>query len=215
MDEHTRGVTPRRRQWGVEPRPASDEGRDHPWTSAEERAAARRILWRDSATILVGVILALLAFQMFLRGGGGGGPASDGTGLPSGLIVASGGTSRSAVPGQTFGPILDPSLGIDTPPTKTPARTLPPTGSQRPATPAPNPTPRPTPRLTPRPPTPAPTASPTQPPPTEPPPTAPPPTEPPPTEPPPTEPPPTEPPPTEPPPTDPPPTLPPSPAALR
>jgi hypothetical protein len=199
MDYDPRRLTPRRRQhWGVEPDPELDRSLDPQATGEYEVIDRRRLLWRDSATILAGVVIALLAAQLiFPRTTGTG--TSPGSDVPSALPISSSPRSGSPLPGgSTFGPILDPSLGIDAPPTRIPLVTLPPTGSHAPGA-TPGPTPRVTPRPTKTPQPPAPTQPPTPtespappPPPTEPPP--PPPTEPPP--PPPTEPPP--PPPTEP-----------------
>lgn len=80
------------------------------------------VLWRDSATILVGVVLALLGAQVFLPKGNGG-PTDSGD-LSSGVVIGSLPPGYSLPPGVTFGPILNPSLGIDATPTPIPVITL-------------------------------------------------------------------------------------------
>jgi hypothetical protein len=117
----------------------------------------RRILWRDSATILVFVVLALLGLQAFAP------PIVDAptdTPLPSGVTGGSQQPGFSLPPGVTFGPIIDPSLGIDATPTPIPVITLGPSPSPRPT---PRPTPKATQKGTPKPPptAPPPTAEPT------------------------------------------------------
>jgi hypothetical protein len=88
----------------------------------------RVVLWRDSATILVVVVLALLAWQTFARGGPGG-PLASGD-IPSGVVVGSLPPGMSLPPGVTFGPVVPPSLAIDATPTPIPVITLgPPTPS--------------------------------------------------------------------------------------
>jgi hypothetical protein len=187
------GLTPhRRKHWSVEPaaQPEAPRGAVRPpkelLSPEETRVEAKRLLWRDSAIILVGIVLALLAAE-FLPGLAPGlvadqsAPASDAGGGPT--LEPEGSTPL----GPTLGPVVDPSLAIDATQPPIPPPTLPPTGSFDPADPG-DPTPRPTrkPRATPAPATPAPTAEPTPevtpdvtepPPPTEPPPTEPPPTE--------------------------------------
>jgi hypothetical protein len=172
MDYDPRRLTPRRRQhWGVEPDPELDPTFDPDAIGQYEVTDRRRLLWRDSATILLGVVLALLTGQALL-------PRSTGlvsgepTGIPTGVAIGLSPPPFALPPGSTFGQILDPSLGIDATPTPIPVVTLGPT-------PTAAPTPTPTPRITPRPtrtPKPPPTAPPTPPPPPPtPPPTAPPP----------------------------------------
>ena len=124
----------------------------------------RRQLWRDSATILSAVIVALLAFQLL---GGLSTPLPDASPspIPSGDSTASQGVEPSPLSGQSFVPIVDPGLGFDVTPAPIPVRTLPPTGTHAPTLP-PGPTPHPTtapaPTPTTRPvPTPAPTPPPT------------------------------------------------------
>lgn len=140
----------------------------------------RRQLWRDSASILIGLILVVLVGQVFLpgtTGGPGGSPTLPGSLTTDSFVPGSIGPPVSLPPGVTFGPIVNPSIAIDRTPTPIPVITM---GPTRPPTPSPAPTapkPPPTKPPTPKPPTPPPT--PTPPPPT------PPPTEPPPTEPPP------------------------------
>ncbi len=183
MDNEPRRLTRRRNEhWGVEPDPElEDQLQDV--TGAYEVVNRRRILWRDSAFILIGVVLALLLAQVLLPRDSGTG-SEDPTELPTGAVLGLTSPPRTLAPGETLGPILDPGLGIDATPTPIPVITLDPT--ERP-TPSPTATsgasPSPTPRITPKP-------TKTPPPPTPPPPTPPPPTEPPPTDPPP--PPPTE-----------------------
>lgn len=153
MDYEPRRLTPRRRKhWGVEPDPEL-EAQLEDATGVYEAVHRKRILWRDSAIILIGVVIALLVAQFLL-------PRTTGTvsGEPSdyasGMVIGSYGAPRTLAPGETFGPILDPSLGIDATPTPIPAITLGPTRKPDPAaTPAPTPrlTPAPTPKLTPKP----------------------------------------------------------------
>lgn len=143
---------------------------------AEAALERRRELWRDSATILSAVIVALLAFQL-LGGLFASPPGASPSPNASGLVTSSQAAQPSLAPGQTLVPIVDPRLGIDATPRPTPVRTLPPTGTHapippgatpRPTTvPAPTPTKRPPPTPTPTPPptpTPAPTPTPTPPP---------------------------------------------------
>lgn len=175
------GLTPhRRRHWSVEPAAQPETPRPDLLTPEESRLEAKRLLWRDSAIILVGIVLALLVAQ-FLPGLAPGfvadqsasasGADADGTRAPG----------SSAPNGATLGPVVDPSLGIDGSQPPLPPITLPPTGTFEPAqTVAPTPRPTKRPAATIGPPTPAPTPRPTPTPevtpePTEPPPTAPPP----------------------------------------
>ncbi|HEY8238762.1 MAG TPA: hypothetical protein VIF63_04940 [Candidatus Limnocylindrales bacterium] len=127
----------------------------------------RRILWRDSAMILIGLILAILAARTFLPGAAGV-PTGSQAAIPSGIVIGSLAPPASLAPGETFGPIIDPSLGIDATPTPIPLITLgPPTPRTTPTpTPVPTPThrasPTPKPSKTPKPtPTLAPTPAPT------------------------------------------------------
>jgi hypothetical protein len=141
----------------------------------------RRQLWRDSATILIGVVLALIVGQVLIPAQTAG-PDGSPTPLPSTVAIGSVGPPASVTPGSvapppTFGPIVDPSLGIDASPTPIPVITMGPTPSPTPS-PSPSvrpsssikPTPKPTPKPTKTPP-PTPTPEPT-PPPTPPPPSA-------------------------------------------
>jgi hypothetical protein len=83
----------------------------------------RRQLWRDSATLLIGAVVALLAFQVFAPRGAGA-PSSSPLDVPSGVAIGSIGPPATLRPGPTFGPIVDPSLGIDATPTPIPVVTL-------------------------------------------------------------------------------------------
>lgn len=162
MDHEPRRLTRRRNEhWGVEPDPELEDQLEDV-TGAYEVVNRRRILWRDSAFILIGVVVALLLAQLLLPRDGGIG--SDGpTELPTGAVLGLTSAPRTLAPGETFGPILDPSLGIDATPTPIPAITLGPTRRPTPIPSlAPGATPTPTPRITPKP-------SPTPPPPTAPP----------------------------------------------
>ncbi len=166
MDYEPRRLTPRRRQhWGVEPDPELEAQLDDE-SGVYEVVNRRRILWRDSAFILIGVVIALLVAQTLLPRSAGtvtGEPSDFSTGVALGSI----GSPRTLAPGETVGPIIDPSLGIDATPTPIPVITLAPTRKPDPiATPTPTPTvtpaPTATPRITPRPTTtPRPTRTPT------------------------------------------------------
>lgn len=109
--------------------------------SADER---RRQLWRDSATILIGVVLALLVGQALLPAQTAGPGPSD-TPLPSTVAIGSSAPVLSLPPGVTFGPIIDPSLGVDASPTPIPVITMGPTPSP---SPSPSPSIEPTPEAT-------------------------------------------------------------------
>jgi hypothetical protein len=131
----------------------------------------RRLLWRDTATILIAVVLALLAGQVFLPQQTAG-PAGSATPFPSAIAVGSVGPPVTLPPGATFGPILNPSLGVDATPTPIPVITLGPTPTASPSIepsssvspsvkPSVKPSAKPTPKPTPRPTrTPTPTAAP-------------------------------------------------------
>jgi len=134
----------------------------------EEALDRRRQLWRDTAIILSGIVIALLIAQVLLPGAGGTAMASP-TPVPTDGIVGPT-ASPDAGPSATSVPIVDPSLGIDATPTPIPVVTLPPTGSAAPTHPGTTPratlkpvrTPTPTPAQTSAPtPTPTPTAEPT------------------------------------------------------
>ena len=103
------------------------------------RPDPRVVLWRDSASILVVVVLALLAWQTFAPGGTGT-PMGSGD-IPSGVVVGSLPPGMSLPPGVTFGPIVPPSLAINASPTPIPVITLGPS-------PSPSPTPSPSPKPT-------------------------------------------------------------------
>ncbi|HET7181372.1 MAG TPA: hypothetical protein VFI15_03985, partial [Candidatus Limnocylindrales bacterium] len=101
------------------------------------RPDPRVVLWRDSASILVVVVLALLLWQTFA-------PVETGTPTDSGPaptrgVVTSLPPGVTLAPGFTFGPILPPSLAIDATPTPIPVITLGPS-------PTPSPTPKPSPK---------------------------------------------------------------------
>jgi PKD domain len=117
----------------------------------------RRQLWRDSATILIGITLALLLAPIVLPGSSGL-PGGSPTPFPSGVEIGSSTAPQLTLgPGETFGPIIDPSIGIDATPTPIPVITMGPT-------PSPSPSPSPTPKVTPKPtakPTPKPSVKPT------------------------------------------------------
>jgi hypothetical protein len=113
----------------------------------------RRQLWRDTALILSGLVVALLVANLVLPGIAGLAGPSPSPG-PSGLLAAPSPSAQGAT-GATQQPILDPGLGIATP-TPIPVITLPPTGTSAPSTPRPISTPRPTRAPTPPPPTKAP-----------------------------------------------------------
>lgn len=113
--------------------PDDDPGRDR-----------RLTLWRDSATILIGVILALLGAQVFLPAGSGA-PIGSAMAFPSGVAIGSLPPPVSLAPGETFGPIIDPSLAIDATPTPIPVITIGPTLSPTPV-PAPTASAKPTPK---------------------------------------------------------------------
>lgn len=128
----------------------------------------RRVLWRDSATILIFVILALLGARFLLPGGSPGASPSPGetesvadlTSIPS----LDGSFGQTPVP--TLGGIVNPSLNLNATPTPPPLITLPPITPRPSPSPSPSPTPGPshTPRPTPRPtktPTPTPIKTPT------------------------------------------------------
>jgi hypothetical protein len=156
------GLTPhRRKHWSVEPDDPPEAPPGDVLSPDATRVEAKRLLWRDSAIILIGILLALLVIQ-FLPG------------LTPALVAdetssASGAGGRSSLApgastqaGATIGPAVDPSLGIDATRRPGPALTLPPTGSFAPVETADS-TPRPSrkPVATIAPPTPAPTPSPT------------------------------------------------------
>jgi hypothetical protein len=108
------------------------------------RPDPRVVLWRDSATILVFVVLALLGWQTFAPGGTGA-PTESGD-IPSGVVVGSLPPGMTLPPGVTFGPGVNPSLGIDATPTPIPVITLGPSPS-----PSPSPAPSGSPKLSPKP----------------------------------------------------------------
>ena len=149
MDVDPRRMTPHRRQhWGVELDPDLEPPDGVPVVPAEP-SVRRRLLWRDSATILLGVVLALLTFRILS-------PPSDAvepteTPIPSEVSIRLTPPPGTLAPGESFGPIVDPSLGIDATPTPIPVVTLGPTPPRPTSTPAPGATLTPTPRATQRP----------------------------------------------------------------
>jgi hypothetical protein len=129
----------------------------------EEALDRRRQLWRDTAMILGGIVVALLIGQLVLPQAGGTAAASP---TPSPTVLAPSPTaSPDAGPtAPSSPPLVDPSLGIDAKPTRIPVVTLPPTGTAAPTHPGPTPaaTPKPTRKPSPTPaPTPVPTPVPT------------------------------------------------------
>jgi hypothetical protein len=183
MDDEPGELTPRRRQhWAVEPEPDDEGPAPVATTRLDDRFEAKRLLWRDSATILVGVVVALLVVQLWLRFGPAVTSSTPAPGQSETILGPGASNGSSDTPGSTLGPIVDPSLGTDVRPTRRPSVTLPPTGTQPPgppATPRPTrtqpPTLPPTPGATPTPtpvvtPAPTPIITPPPPPPTEPPP---------------------------------------------
>lgn len=116
----------------VEPAPDTDP----------DRGDRRRLLWRDSATLLIFVVLAVLAGQIFFPPTAGPGESQP---VDSRIVVGSLPPGVSLPPGITFGPIVDPSIGIDRTPTPIPAITDFPTPTPK-ITPKPTPTRRPTPK---------------------------------------------------------------------
>lgn len=102
----------------------------------------RRVLWRDSATILVFVVIALLGIQTFLPGSTG---LPTDSSIPSPIILRSLPPGVTLAPGETLGPIIDPSLGVDATPTPIPVITL------GPPTPTPGPSPSGSPKPSPKP----------------------------------------------------------------
>lgn len=116
----------------------------------------RMILWRDSATILIGVVLALLVFRFVLPTSPSA-ATSTATPIVSESQVAIGsepavtGIQFSAAP--TIGGIVNPSIDLRATPTLPPLITLPPATPRPTASPttAPGSTPKPTPKPTPRP----------------------------------------------------------------
>lgn len=125
----------------------------------EEALDRRRQLWRDTAIILSGIVIALLVAQLVFPSPAGVASASPSP-IATGVVV--GPAPGGSLPlGATIPPIVDPSLGIDATPTPIPVRTLPPTGTPPPPLPGATPHPTPKPIRTPAPPTPEPTPPPT------------------------------------------------------
>jgi hypothetical protein len=108
----------------------------------------RRLLWRDSATILIGVVVALLVVRFVLPSGPATADASPSPG-PTGLVEIASSTlsaTPSDMPAPTLGNVVPPSLHLDATPTPIPVITLPP-ATLRPGQ-TPGPTPKPTPKPT-------------------------------------------------------------------
>jgi outer membrane biosynthesis protein TonB len=99
---------------------------------AQQRAERRRLLWRDSATILIGVVIALLIGQMLFPQGIAS-PGASASELPSGVAIGTFGPPITLPPGITIGPIIDPSLAIDASPTPIPVITMGPTPTPEPS----------------------------------------------------------------------------------
>lgn len=123
---------------------------------ATQRVAANRrvVLWRDSATILIFVVVALLAARFLLPSDAGTASATDSateTPVVIGSVPAATGIQFSAAP-TINGGVVPSGLHVDATPTPIPVITEAPT-------PVPTPTPRPTPTLKPGQ-TPAPTTGP-------------------------------------------------------
>ena len=97
-------------------------------------ASRRRVLWRDSATILGGVLLALLAARFLLPGGDGNAIATSSPGsseVAAGSIPLATGLAFTPVP--TIGEVVNPSLDLNATPTPIPLITLgPPTPRPKP-----------------------------------------------------------------------------------
>jgi hypothetical protein len=86
----------------------------------------RWALFRDTATIVGGGLLAIAAFQL-LSGGTPG--ASPGFSVPpdqTGVVVGSLDVGPTQPPAVTLGPVVNPSVNIEATPTPVPVITLPP-----------------------------------------------------------------------------------------
>ena len=95
--------------------------------------ATRAALLRDTATILVGAILALLAAQALVALGQGSASPSATPPDDTDVAIASGDGSLPTLPGlETVGPIVNPSVHIDATPTPVPFRTRAPSPSRPP-----------------------------------------------------------------------------------
>jgi hypothetical protein len=89
-------------------------------------ASRRAILWRDSATILIFVVVALLAARFLLPSSN---DSATSTPTPLGSPVAVGSVGPTGInfsPAPTFGEVVNPSLDINASPTPIPVITLPP-----------------------------------------------------------------------------------------
>jgi hypothetical protein len=131
---------------GIDPAPDPDPvppGRNE--RTDDDGHSPRRVLGRDSLIILAGVLVAVLVAQFMPRSEGV--ATGSATPIPSGdVITGSLPPPVSLPPGATFGPIVDPSLGLDASPTPIPVITMGPTPS-----PSPEPSPSPSPKASVRP----------------------------------------------------------------
>jgi hypothetical protein len=118
--------------------PAATEPVDAPGPrrAAPRPVDRRRILWWDSATLVAGVVLSLLALQVLGAPAAGPLPTESPGPEASDVAVRSLAPPASVPPAVTLGPVVDPSLGLDATPTPVPLITLGPT-------PRPTPTPAP------------------------------------------------------------------------
>lgn len=125
---------------------------DRPRRGRAGSSDRRRLLLVDSATVVGGIALAFLAFQLLGSPFGGSVAVQSPTSGPSESPAGTGGGApppiTPAAP-ETIGPIVDPSLALDATPTPVPVITLVPTRqTPRPGV-TPKPTPKPTPKATP------------------------------------------------------------------
>lgn len=107
-----------------------------PRRAAPDPHDRRRTLWRDSVTIVAGVVLSLLALQLAGAPAGGPLPTESPSAEASDVAVRTLAPPASMPPAATLGPVVDPSLGLDATPTPVPVITL---------GPSPRPTPTPAP----------------------------------------------------------------------
>ena len=119
--------------WHAAPEPVDASG---PRRAAPGPLDRRRILWWDSATLVAGVVLSLLALQLLGAPAAGPLPTESASAEASDVAVRTLAPPASVPPAATLGPVVDPSLGLDATPTPVPLITLGPT-------PRPTPTPAP------------------------------------------------------------------------